>query len=153
MKKIVFLFGFFLAIGLGTATAQCSKGKAACCKSKGTAAVGTTNDAVTEAALVAASTDPSIEKKVCEHSGKVSFHKKAVDPMSGSVSTTEVRYDEAKAQFVSITEEGVAAPAEKKACGTNASGAKACCKKGEKSCSKTAATAPTENVAPGAKVQ
>ena len=94
MKKIVFLLGFGLVLGLGNVNAQCKKSGAACCKSKGTAAVGMTptnassiaDMPVSEAALTAATSDASIEKKVCEQSGKVSFQRKAVDATTGAVS-------------------------------------------------------------------
>ena len=141
MKKIVFLLGFGLVLGLGNVNAQCKKSGAACCKSKGTAAVGMTptnassiaDMPVSEAALTAATSDASIEKKVCEQSGKVSFQRKAVDATTGAVIYTDVVYDEAK-----------------KSCGAGASSGKSCCKKGQKSCAKGEAAAPAsqENVAP-----
>ena len=158
MKKIVFLLGFGLVLGLGNVNAQCKKSGAACCKSKGTAAVGMTptnatsiaDMPVSEAALTAATSDASIEKKVCELSGKVSFQRKAVDATTGAVSYTDVVYDEAKAMFVNQVATEASTSTEKKSCGAGASSGKSCCKKGQKSCAKGEAAAPAsqENVAP-----
>ena len=66
----------------------------------------------------AAVMDDMIEKRVCDKSGKVSYHKKAVCEVSGKVSYTEVQYDEASAQFVDLKDVS--------------SGKKACCAKGKK---------------------
>ena len=162
MKKVLFLLGIGLVFGLGSLNAQCAKSKGACCKSKGTASteiapVGiVSTSAVSAAALVAAANDATIEKRVCEHSGNVSFHKKSVDAATGAVSYSEVVYDNAKAQFVSLASESDVKVGDKKAGCASGTG-KSCCKKGQKSCSKgeaNATPAMQENVAPApAKVQ
>ena len=66
---------------------------------------------------------------VCDKSGKVSYLKKDVCENTGRISYTEVKYDEAKAQFVDIDETNIKASSMTKA-GCSASGKKAgCCSK------------------------
>ena len=80
-----------------------------------------------EAALKAASLDPSIETKTCKETKGICFVKKTTDAQ-GMVSTEQVRFDEATAQFVSITEAttGKACTPSKSCCAKGS--AKACCK-------------------------
>ena len=137
MKKLLLLIGFGLFAYSASLSAQT-------CSHANKTAEAKTCVKPSEAALKAASMDASIETKVCEKSGKVCFLKKTTDAQ-GATTSTEVRYDEAQAQFVSITD----ADGKPKTC----SSAKACCAKGGKgkACCKsksTASVAAHENVAP-----
>ncbi len=139
MKNLILFAALFFVGGMVEMNAQCSHAKAASsCTSK--------SASVSEAALKAAEMDPSIEKKVCEKSGKVSFYRNTKDESGASVST-QVMYDEGKATFVNYSADANQAPAagSAKAC-CSGKAAKACCssKKGAKSCSGTKA----ENTAP-----
>ncbi len=140
MKNLILVAALFFVGGMVEMNAQCSHAKAAStsCSSK--------SASVSEAALKAADADPTIEKKVCEKSGKVSFYRTTKDESGASVST-QVTYDEGKAMFVNYSADANAAPAAgtSKAC-CSGKAAKACCssKKGAKSCSGNKA----ENTAP-----
>ncbi len=79
----------------------------------------------------AAMSDDMIEKRVCENSGSVTYHRKKVCDVSGAISYTEVQYDEASAQFVDFVEADVKA-SKSKAC---AKGKKGCCAKKAKAMS------------------
>lgn len=94
---------------------------------------------VAMAAEKAAAADQSIEKRVCEHSGKVSYVRKDVCEKSGKVSYTSVSYDAAKGQFVALEENAVESKA---GCGSSAKGAAkegaSCCAGKAKSASSAA---------------
>ncbi|MBK9272346.1 MAG: hypothetical protein IPM48_12195 [Saprospiraceae bacterium] len=138
MKNLFFVLFVFLLGGMVQVSAQsCSKSKAAgCCASKTASAE--------KAALKAAELDPTIEKKVCEKSGKVSFYRNTVDETGVSVST-QVMYDEGKAMFVNqSTEVSHEGEAKAKACSSAAKGKACCSKKDAKGCSK----AKAENTSP-----
>ncbi|MBK9632724.1 MAG: hypothetical protein IPO62_16995 [Saprospiraceae bacterium] len=127
MKNLFFVLCVFFVGGMVQLSAQaCSKSKASgCCSSKSASA-----------AIKAAELDPSIEKKVCENSGKLSFYRNTTDEKGVTVST-QVMYDEGKAMFVNYSPEAAAASETKST--------KACCSKsGAKSCSKSKA----ENTSP-----
>jgi hypothetical protein len=137
MKKLVLFLGFGLFVFSGNAIAQtCSHG----------AKTAEAKHCVkpSEAALKAASMDAGIETKVCEKTGSVCFLRKTTSA-DGTVSTAEVKYDEASASFVSITEgdakTGKACSSSKKCCAKGSANGKACCK------SKGTA-AVSENVSP-----
>ncbi|MBK8955180.1 MAG: hypothetical protein IPM34_06440 [Saprospiraceae bacterium] len=142
MKKLVLFVAFGLFLSAQSAVAQCSHA------AKSAEAKQCVKPS--EAALKAASLDASIETKVCEKSGSVCFMKKTTAE-DGTSTSTEVRFDEATAQFVAIpaADASMDASTAKKSC------AKACCAKGKsgKACcaSKakgTASTTNSENVAP-----
>jgi len=137
MKKL-FMFIAFLGL-VNMAQAQCTKSaktasKSACCaKTMATA-------------TKVASMDDSIEKKVCEKSGSVSFVKKSVCEKSGNVSYSNVEYCTKSNKFVNVSPSKMDAKAvnasmdaKKPAC-TKAQ--KAACSKSKAACSKskTAAT-------------
>ncbi|MCC6816858.1 MAG: hypothetical protein IT267_10640 [Saprospiraceae bacterium] len=121
MKKVLFfiLLGSFLTIG--TLSAQCCKGgaKKSCSKSSQASNLKA-DEAYVLAASDAAAKDASIEKRVCEKSGKVSFFRNTTDA-SGATASTEVMFDQGTATFVNSS---------------STSGKKSCCSKGSKSCSK-----------------
>lgn len=127
MKQLLLLVLLSCTFTVGTLSAQaCCKGKKAC--SKSTASSSTEVDqAYVMAASDAAAKDASIEKRVCEHSGKVSFFKNSKDA-NGATASTEVTFDQATATFVNMAPSNENA----KSC---SSGKKACCKSA-KSCSK-----------------
>ena len=136
MKKAIFFFAFFLAIGIVSADAQCSSAATAgksCCANK---------------AAKAASADASIEKRLADD-GSISYVRKVADAQ-GSVQFESVQYDEAAGAFVNVAPKTATAgategmvkksctaaemkscsPAEKKACAGGASaGGKSCCAK------------------------
>ena len=144
MKKLFMLVAFLGLVNFA-AEAQCTKSaktagaKTACCAKTAAAAVK------------AASLDESIEKKVCEKSGSVSYVKKSVCEKSGTVSYSNVEYCSKSQKFVNVSPSEVqsammvgevinvsddAAPVSKKACAGKS--AKKCCKSGAKAkaCSK-----------------
>ena len=138
MKKAIFFFAFFLAIGIVSADAQCSSAATAgksCCANK---------------AAKAASADASIEKRLADD-GSISYVRKVADAQ-GSVQFVSVQYDEAAGAFVNVAPKTAPAGAtegmvkkscsagEKKACcagGASAAG-KACCAKPSAGCDKKA---------------
>lgn len=140
MKKILIAFSFLMTVGLVSANAQCAKstsatsGKSCCAKKSASVDTKAPSD---EAMAVAASLDPTIEKVKAED-GTFSYQRKSVCEHSGSVSYAPVRYDEASAKFVSLTE------GEGKSCAGKATG-KACAKeasmKDGKACSSKSASA------------
>lgn len=144
MKKILFFFAFVLTTGL-TANAQCSKTAAtgqACCASKKTASADAKACAGSKVASasaeseveMAAAANNNIQKRVCETSGKVTYYEKSVCEHSGSVSWNEVQYDTNQKKFTRVASAGMerdATTGEVKTTG------KACCKDGNKSCSKS----------------
>ncbi|NOT37202.1 MAG: hypothetical protein HOP11_07470 [Saprospiraceae bacterium] len=127
MKKLIFFVLLGSVLSIGTISAQCSHGAKKSC-SKSAEASASTDPAYVMAASEAATKDASIEKRVCEKSGKVCFYKNTQDA-TGSTVSTEVTFDQATATFVNATP----ATESKKAC---CSSKKACCAKGAKSCSK-----------------
>ncbi|MFT5801190.1 MAG: hypothetical protein ACI9VN_001399 [Patescibacteria group bacterium] len=124
MKKL-FMFIAFLGL-VNMAQAQCAKtaSKSACCaKTMATA-------------TKVASLDGSIEKKVCEKSGSVSFVKKSVCEKSGNVSFSNVEYCTKSNKFVNVS------PSSMNAKAVNASmdaKAKPACSKSKAACSKSKA--------------
>ncbi len=139
MKNLFLLvfFGLFLANQSATAQACSHANKSAeakmCIKPS-------------DAAMKAAAQDPNIETKVCEKSGSVCFKRKTV-AADGTASFSDVRYDEATAQFVAIEADATgtgSAKSGKSCCASGKSCKKACCSKAKG----TASAAPTENVAP-----
>lgn len=127
MKQLLLLVLLSCTFSMGTLSAQaCCKGKKAC--SKSTASATTEVDqAYVMAASEAASKDASIEKRVCEHSGKVCFFKNSKDA-NGATASTEVTFDQATSTFVNMAPSS----ANSKSC---CSAKKSCCKSA-KSCSK-----------------
>jgi hypothetical protein len=124
MKQITLMFTFVLAIGLVSATAQSdAPAKKSCAKKcMSVAKTQDASDAGSMAAATLAAQDASIEKQVCEETGKVSYVRLVSDE-DGAMVKQSVRYDSEKGEFVD-------AEAKKKAC--CAGDAKpACCSKGK----------------------
>lgn len=139
MKHLFSLFSLVLFVGITQLSAQENQTPVAADAVEKTSCSKKCSKACAAKAAKAASMDDTIEERVCEKSGKVSYHQKSVCEKSGKVSYSEVQFDEASAQFVSIDETEVkASSATKKACSSK----KGCCK------SKGAKAAQT-NVAPG----
>jgi hypothetical protein len=141
MKKLIVFIGFGLFALAGNGYAQT-------CNHGAKSAEAKTCVKPSEAALKAASLDPTIETKTCKD-GSVCFIRTTKDAQ-GVASTTQLMYDEAKAEFVSMPEGGMGGAGNGKAC----SASKACCAKGAasgKACCKakgTAAVTAPENAAP-----
>ncbi|MBP7273379.1 MAG: hypothetical protein KA974_06035 [Saprospiraceae bacterium] len=118
MKKLFLLLmlsGFVFA-----AQAQsCAK---SCSKKASTTAISKDSDAVLVAAEKVAASDKSIEKRVCEHSGKVSWVRKTEN--AGVASYEDVQFDGATAKFVSLN------TAPTKAACSKGEGKACCAKKG-----------------------
>jgi len=95
MKKFLLFFAVFGLLSLTNATAQKT------C----TAAKSAKNEKVCTktAAAKLASMDASIEKRVCEKSGSVSYVRKNVCSASGNVSFKNVEYCSKSGQFVNIS--------------------------------------------------
>ena len=119
MKKLTLMFSLVLAFGLANVQAQ-SSSKADCSKecAKACTSASTASKADMKAAAKLAKKDDTIEKKVCEDSGTVSYVR-MVKNDDGEASAVPVRYDSAKGQFVGMSAEG------KAKCSTSSS----CCKK------------------------
>ena len=149
MKKVLILFAFVFTAGIVSAQKTCTKAEKAACAKAGKKCVKSTasaHDGETKVASalsvaeLAADNDETIEKKVCEYTGNVSFYKKNVCEKSGKVSMTEVQYDEEAAAFVNVSPKDTdvkSAEVVKTSAETKVSKKKACCKGKTKSCSKT----------------
>ncbi|MBK7342935.1 MAG: hypothetical protein IPJ06_07390 [Saprospiraceae bacterium] len=111
MKKLLLLL--LLVPAALTIQAQSAKHN---CASHSAAATSVSAEVSDEAIAQAASLDESIERRVCETSGKVSYYRKDVCQKSGKVSYEAVSYDAANGQFVN------ASPSD-----MNAKDAKSCC--------------------------
>lgn len=145
MKKVIFAFSFFFALGIAAASAQChsaaaATGGKACCSSKMASAMAA---------------DPAIEKRMADN-GTVSYVRKEADTQ-GNVRFVSVQFDEATSTFVNVNvapktmtagdkaecvkKTASCSASEKKACAGMAGG-KACC------ASKAAGTSSTEVAKP-----
>lgn len=103
MKRLVLLFALLGFVAASSVQAQnCSHAK----KTATAAAVSDDDSGAAKAALL----DNSIERQVCEKSGKVSYYRKDVCEKSGKVSLTEVQYDTPSGKFVNVS------PSEKASC-------------------------------------
>jgi hypothetical protein len=125
MKHLLSLFSLVLFVGVSQLSAQENQTPTAADAVETSSHAKKCSKTCAAKAAKAASMDESIEKKVCEKSGKVSYHKKSVCEKSGKVSYQEVQYDEASAQFVTLDETDVKASSAKKSCGKK----KGCCAK------------------------
>lgn len=128
MKKVFFLFAC-LSVFAFNAQAQkaCSKKSAACCASKAKMAQGAAASVDDAVIAKAASLDESIERKVCDMSGKVSYHMNYVCSDTGKMTSKPVMYDAGSARFVNVSPTDMSGTAAKKACCAGKSG-KACAK-------------------------
>lgn len=117
MKNALLIIGLFVFAGTANIFAQAEK--------------TSSDESLENVAMLAdkaAAADDNIEKKVCEHSGKVSYVRKDVCEKSGKVSYTDVTYDATAGKFVSLES------AEKgKACGSKAKASGCCASKGKAS--------------------
>lgn len=140
MKKLFLLFALVSFAALGTVEAQCHGKKSA------TATEVNTND---EAAAKLASMDETIERRVCEKSGNVSYWQKSVCEKSGNVSFSQVSYDTAEGTFVNVSpSEAHGKAAKGKSCCAGKASAKnaSCSSKGKAGCcSKKKASTSTES--------
>ncbi len=119
MKKFILFFAVACLVSVTTANAQktCSMAKKA----------GNEKVCTKTAAAKLASLDTSIEKRVCEKSGSVSYVKKNVCAVSGTVSFQDVEYCSKSAKFVNVS--------------PSKGATKASCTKGKASCTKKGAAA------------
>ena len=92
MKKLLFLVLFATA----ALAVQAQTTKHNCTGAASSASVDVSDEAIAQAA----SLDETIERRVCETSGKVSYYRKDVCQKSGKVSYEPVNYDAATNQFV-----------------------------------------------------
>ena len=145
MKKLFVLFAFMGLVSFAVNAQTC------CAKKSASTTSVESNDVIVKAA----SLDASVEQRVCEKSGSVSFVRKNVCEKSGKVSYVDVQYDAATQKFVNVSPSDNAhattsskvkkvaattkkdcSAAEKAGCSKTAS-SKSCCSKG-KSASATA---------------
>ncbi len=146
MKKVLFLLTFVFAAGMVSAQ-KCNKSasKKCCAKKTQTAAVQTTPETQVASMIAeadaAAALDETIEKKVCETSGKVSYSQKSVCSTSGKVSFQDVMYDSEAKTFVNVSPSATvkASTAEVIPVSESAPAKPAACSKSKKSCAKTCA--------------
>ncbi len=143
MKKILFLFAFVMFAGLVSAQDTAAKKSCAktcaktCASKKASASVdGETKVASAEtAAELAAAEDESIERKVCDVSGSISYYRKSTCSVSGATKMTEVQYDGETKSFVNVSPKDVmSAEAEAKVVKTSSKDKKSCAKKCAKTC-------------------
>ena len=151
MKKFFLLAVVtFLYVGI-TSAQECKKSSKSCCMSKKTAALndGEQSTKVASALMEAdalASADENIEKRVCAHSGKVSYYEKSVCAVSGQTTWNEVEYNTDAKKFSRVASASMEKVDDmpKKACAgeAKAKDGKACCakKEGGKSCTKKEGT-------------
>lgn len=107
MKKLL----FFVLLASAAWTVQAQTAKHNCTGAASSASAEVSDEAIAQAA----SLDETIERRVCETSGKVSYYRKDVCQKSGKVSYEPVSYDATTSQFVN------ASPSEVNA------GKKSCC--------------------------
>ncbi|MBK7939817.1 MAG: hypothetical protein IPJ82_23270 [Lewinellaceae bacterium] len=120
MKKAIFFFSFFFALGIATANAQSCQASASksCCANK---------------AAKAAASDASIEKRQSDD-GAVSYVRKETDDQ-GNVKFVSVQFDEGSNAFVNVAPKSATASTDdkaamtKKSCSAGSAG-KACCTSG-----------------------
>jgi hypothetical protein len=123
MKKVISSLFTLAAVvfTMNIASAQCAKStaSAACCKSKaeGTASVST--DVNKPEAMLVAMKDQNVQEKVCETSGKVSYHMLNNDDATAS---QEVSFDDKLGRFVNVSPS-------KACCAKDSKEAKACAAK------------------------
>lgn len=124
MKKLMLLVILAVATLSVQAQSECASKKA----SSSTTAIAD------DAAAQAAALDATIDRRVCDNSGKVSYYKKNVCEKSGKVAFEQVHYDASTSQFVNVGPSQVAG--EKEACASKKDGASATATSGnEKACS------------------
>lgn len=146
MKKLFFLFAF-MGVFAFASNAQTK----ACCASK-TAGAKVCSKTMDKAA----SADANIVKQV-SNTGDVSYVRKAVCPMSGKVTMSQVEYCTKSGKFINVSPSDVGAKAActKKATATKVASTskKACCAKGDKAaCAKKASTKKASTSAVKAKL-
>ncbi len=125
-----------------SAMKTCSKAEMAACKKAGVTCIimdeGASETEVAAAlasAELAAENSESIEKKVCDKTGAISFYEKSVCSKSGKVSKAEVYYDVKEASFVNVSPKDVmSAEKEAKVVKTSTKSAKKSCSKSGKKC-------------------
>jgi|SRR5690606_29217350 len=146
MKKIFVLFTFLSLATFAMNAQECSHAK----KSQ-TAAATEVSSEYAKLVAEAAASDATIETKVCEKSGNVSYTRKNVCEKSGKVSYADVTFDAATKKFVNVSPSDAAA-GEKAATGKKAgccstSCSKACCAGKTKSSSASSAAPASEGAA------
>lgn len=142
MKKVFILFCLIFSAGLMSAQCTKSASKACCAKKSAETTAVESNINVNEtqvASMVAeaeavAATDESIEVRKCEQTHTTSFYKKSVCPMSGKISSAEVKFDPATKTFVSSESSVMNATMESNAAPESDSEVKPAC---NKPCAKT----------------
>ncbi len=156
MKKLLLLL--LLVPAALTIQAQSAKHN---CASHSAAATSVSAEVSDEAIAQAASLDESIERRVCETSGKVSYYRKDVCQKSGKVSYEAVSYDAANGQFVNASPSDMNAKDAKSCCASKGASAtatsgqdgKSCAgsNKGKSCCAGKAAKGTSASIAPTAK--
>ncbi|MCF8236818.1 MAG: hypothetical protein K9I85_01570 [Saprospiraceae bacterium] len=127
MKKVLILS--LLVAGALTVQAQTAKHNC-----NGAASTSLTSEVSDEAVAQAASLDESIERRVCETSGKVSYYRKDVCQKSGKVSYSPVSYDATNSQFVNASPSDLNAKGGKSCCASKGATATSASSKDEKGC-------------------
>ncbi len=98
MKKFLFLLAFVCFAFMSNVQAQ------SCHGAKSAKAEGKSCHSKEMAAAKAAAMDESIESRTCAATGKVSYVRKKVCPHSGNVSYADVEYDAEAGRFVKAGE-------------------------------------------------
>lgn len=135
MKKL--LFSLVLLMGAFTfanaqAVEMADAPKKSCSKSCSKTCAKTAASAAKLAAM-----DETIESKTCAKSGKLSYYKNSTCPVSGKMTSHEVKYSTASKTFVNVAPSDVASAAKKVSMETSGTPVKkACSKKCSKTCSK-----------------
>lgn len=122
MKKLL----FFILLASAAWTVQAQTAKHHCTGAASSASVEVSDEAIAQAA----SLDETIERRVCETSGKVSYYRKDVCQKSGKVSYEPVNYDASTNQFVNASPSEVGS-AKKSCCASKGSSAAATSESGK----------------------
>ena len=131
MRRFLLLFALIGFVAIGNTSAQ----KKACTYAKKSVEASAT-DAEAFAAK-AASLDETVERKVCEKSGKVSYFQSATCEKSGATKVSQVQWCTNSNKFVNMSPSGEAKKSCAAKCAKGAKG-KAGCSKGTKATSVSA---------------
>jgi hypothetical protein len=130
MKKVVFFFAFLFTSAF--LSAQCTQAAAACCKNKSTASVASTEQAPKACAGMAMAQESSIQKRIDNTTGKITYYEKSVCSQSGTVSWNQISTDEANKKMTKVASAGMEKTATGEVKSTEmkcqAGAVKSCCK-------------------------
>jgi hypothetical protein len=144
MKKIFVLFSFLSLVSFAVNAQTCPHAK------KGASSASTeVNSDYAKTVAAAAEMDNTVEAKVCEKSGHVSYSRKVMNEGSAEATYTPVEYNASTKKFVNVSPSDV----KKMDCCAGSASKKSCSKAEMKSCSKSKASSSTAAPSSDAKVK